>query len=242
MRTLLTTTIATLAGVVLCLSACGASAQPRPSTARDLAQGLALESVLAQTGLSLIDVIVPAEDADPVRLELGDGNGISALLDVRVLPDARSAGERLVAIAPALSSHGASAVTGLGDLAVADDAGTIVAMARGNVLVVVRSVSRDGGAALDARALARQVVLACDASPRLPANGSPRSTIAVPAVALQAGTETSVPMPRGAIAMRVTVDGDGIARREESGWRVSRGSGALEAHVIAVDALLRVAR
>ncbi len=242
MRTLLATTITTLAGLVLCLSACSAAAQPRPATAPGLAQGLALESVLAETGLSLIDVIVPVEDTDPVRLELGDGNGISALLDVRVLPDARAAGERLVAVAPALSSHGVYAVAGLGDLAVADVAGTVVALARGNVLVVVRSVSRDGADSLDARVLARQVVLACDASPRLAANGSPRSSIAVPTIAPQAGAETSVPMPRGAIAMRVTVDGDGIARREESGWRVSRGSGALEAHVVAVDALLRVAR
>jgi hypothetical protein len=60
--------------------------------------------------------------------------------------------------------------------------------------------------------------------------------------ALQGGAAI-IALPRGYVAMRVDVEGEGLARRGEGGaWTVERASDREDVHVTAVDALLRVAR
>jgi len=240
MRTLFSSLLAGLVGLV-CVTACGVSAQPRSRTS-GLAEGLALPGVFARPGSSLVGLVVSTDDAGPVRLELGAGNGVAALVDVHVLANAASAGERLSSIEPALSSRGVVAAPGLGDRALADEAGTVVAFVRANVLVVVRTIEIAGVAPLDARAIAARLVSACDAAPRLRSGRVPRAEVTVPSVAWQAGPTLVVPTPADAVAMRIGVEGDGIARGVDGGWEVARGTGSARIQVMLVDALLRVAR
>lgn len=240
MRALLTFSLVGLLALV-CLTACGASAQPRPR-AGALAEGLALSEVLSRTELSLVGIVVPVEDGGPVRLELGAGNGVAVLVDVRVLADAASAIERLSSIEPALSSRGVALAPGLGDRGLADEAGTVAAFARANVLVVVRTLETESVAPLDARTIAARLVAACDAAPRLSSGRVPRAAVTVPSIAAQAGQRVVVPTPADAVAMRVVVEGDGTARSVEGGWEIAHGAASARIEIILVDALLRVAR
>jgi hypothetical protein len=225
-----------LASVLLLVlaPACGAAAQP---SAAALRAGLPLEDVVQASGLALGEVIVPREEGAPVRVELRDAQGIAALLDVRVLDGAADARAALDAIAPSLSSRGASPA-GVGDAAVADEAGSVVAFVRVNLLVVVRAIRRDAGE-LDAQELAARLVVACDAAPRGRPTAAPLGAL-LPA--LQPGESRTVRVPATLVALHVEADGDGVARRTADGWELTRGS--REARFVArgVDALLRVAR
>jgi hypothetical protein len=220
-------------------SACGASAQPRPG----LRAGLPLDALVTASGLALEDLVVPTAEGAPVRVELRDAQGIAALADVRVLGSAAAARELLAALEPSLSSRGVAPLDGVGDAALADDAGTIAAFARANLLVVVRVVARDAAdgarAAPDANALAARLVAACDAAPRgQPVTASPGRLVPE----LQPGEHASVTLPSGLVALRVVADGDGVARRTASGWELSRGAGPFSFEAWGVDALLRVVR
>lgn len=235
--------IAALALVTLG-SACGAAAQPRPGSPSasqpGVRAGLPLDALVAASGLALEDLVVPTVEGAPVRVELRDGQGIAALADVRVLASVADARALLASLEPSLSSHGVTSRAGLGDAALADDAGTIVAFARANLLLVVRVVPRDAtGPALDARTLAARLVPACDDAPR----GSPVAASTGSLVpALQPGQRASVALPSGLVALRIVADGDGVARRTENGWELSRGAGAASFEAWGVDALLRVVR
>lgn len=244
MRTALQHFVAPLALTVALLGltlvgACTASAQPRPGSGQ--ARGLALDRVIAETGLSLDEIVVPSDPRSPVRLELRDLQSLAVLLDVRVLGDAREARERIVSIEPSLSSHGVSSLSGVGDAAYVDDAATVLALARGNVLVVVRAVPRDE-ASIDVRAVAAAIVRACDGSPRLDGEGAVRTIDPSIVPALQSGTAT-IAIPAGFVAMRVDVEGEGLARRvDDTHWQIERVRDRADVRVVAVDALLRVAR
>lgn len=246
MRTALQLFAASLV-VVLALTACSAAAQPRPAGSR--AHGLALERVLAETGLSLEQIVVPSDPRGAVRLELrrpeSSGRGaqsLAALLDVRVLADASEARARLLSIEPSLSSRGVVSLAGVGDAAYVDEAGTILAFSRGNVLVVVRQIPRED-ASIDVRAIATAVVRACDASPQLDASGATRTIDRAIVPEVQAGQAAIVTMPSGFVAMRVDVEGEGLARRvDDTHWELTRVVHREDVQVVAVDALLRVAR
>ncbi len=232
---------------VVALTACTAAAQPRPSSAT--ARGLSLDRVLAETGLALEEIVVPSDPRGAVRLELRDAASSSqgaqslvALLDVRVLGDANEARERLASIEASLSSHGVTPLLGMGDAAYVDEAGTILALARGNVLVVVRAIPRDG-APIDVRALGQALVRACDASPRLGAGGATRALDRGLVPELQAGRDVTIALPSGFVAMRVDVEGEGLARRvDDTHWQLTRVAHREDVQVVAVDTLLRVAR
>lgn len=224
--------------VLATLTACGASAQPAPVPG---ARGLALEHVLNETGLELDELVVPSDPRGAVRLELRDAQSLAVLVDVRVLSSAREARERLASLEPSLSSLGVVTISGVGDAAFGDEAGTVIALARGNVLVVLRAIPRE--TALDLRALAAATVRACDASPMLDRQGASPTLPASVVPTIQTGAATTIALPRGYLAMRVDVDGEGLARRGDAGaWIVERASGREDVHVTAVDALLRTAR
>lgn len=224
--------------VVLALTACAASAQPRPHAA---ARGLALERVTAETGLTLDEIVVPSDPRGAVRLELRDTQSLAALLDVRVLADAAEARTRLASIEPSLSSRGVVSLSGVGDAAYVDEAGTVLALVRGNVLVVVRAVTRESP--IDVRTIAAAVVRACDASPRVGAEGTERTLREDLVPALQPGASVTLALPSGFVAMRVDVEGEGLARRiDDTHWQIERVARREDVRVIAVDALLRVAR
>ncbi|MBN8609510.1 MAG: hypothetical protein J0L92_02940 [Deltaproteobacteria bacterium] len=224
--------------VVLALTACAASAQPRPRAA---ARGLALERVTAETGLTLDELVVPSDPRGAVRLELRDAQSLAALLDVRVLADAAEARARLVSIEPSLSSRGVLSLSGVGDAAYVDEAGTVLALVRGNVLVVVRAVTRESP--IEVRAIAAAVVRACDASPLVGAEGTERALREDLVPALQPGANVTLALPSGFVAMRVEVEGEGLARRiDDTHWQIERVARREDVRVIAVDALLRVAR
>lgn len=229
--------LGSLLALATLLAACGASAQPAPSPGL---RGLALESVLAETGLALEDIVVPSDPRGAVRLELRDSQSLAVLLDVRVLSSAREARERLASLEPALSSLGVVHIPGAGDVAYGDEAGTVFALARGNVLVVLRTIPRAD--ALDVRSLAAALVRACDASPTLGREGASPTLARSVVPALQGGSGT-ITIPRGYVAMRVEVEGAGLARRAEGGtWILERVARQDDVRVTAVDALLRVAR
>jgi hypothetical protein len=228
--------------VLATLTACGASAQPAPTqrTSTEAARGLALERVLTETGLELDELVVPSDPRGAVRLELRDAQSLAVLVDVRVLSSAREARERLSSLEPSLSSLGVVAMTGMGDAAFGDEAGTVLALARGNVLVVLRAIPRE--TVIDLRALAAATVRACDASPTLGREGASPALAATVVPALQGGGAT-IALPRGYVALRVDVEGEGLARRGEGDtWIVERARDREDVHVTAVDALLRVAR
>jgi hypothetical protein len=223
--------------VLATLTACGASAQPVPT---QRARGLALERVLTETGLTLDELVVPSDPRGAVRLELRDAQSLAVLVDVRVLASAREARERLASLEPSLSSLGVVAVTSVGDAAFGDEAGSVLALARGNVLVVLRAIPRD--TAIDLRTLAAAVVRACDASPELGREGASPALATTVVPALQGGGAT-IALPRGYVALRVDVEGEGLARRGEGDtWIVERARDREDVRVTAVDALLRVAR
>ncbi len=215
---------------------CAGTASAQRETLR---AGLALSEVLSATGLQLEDVVVPSADAALVRVELRDGSGIAALVDVRVHPSIEAARDALAALAPSLSSRGVEPIAGLGDVALLDEASTIAAFARANVVVVVRTLTREALVTLDARALAVRLVAACDASPR----GRP-VTMSLDGVipALQPGQSATIALPPGLVALRIEADGDATARRTADGWLVSRGPLPYSMSVRGVDALLRLAR
>ncbi|GAB4194664.1 MAG: hypothetical protein OHK0013_00100 [Sandaracinaceae bacterium] len=138
---------------------------------------------------------------------------------------------------PTLSSRGVVPAT-LGDAAVTDEAGTVVALARANILLVVRSIRRDANEH-DARGLAARLVHACDAAPRGRPSAAPLGSL-VPA--LQPGERRVVAVPASLVALRVEADGDGIARRTADGWEIVRGAGEARFVARGVDPLLRVVR
>ncbi|MBX7193095.1 MAG: hypothetical protein K1X94_13595 [Sandaracinaceae bacterium] len=225
--------------LLLCLTACSASAQPRPSGAP---RGLALERVLAETGLALDELVVPTDPRAAVRLELRDDAGLAALVDVRVLASTREAEARLAELEPSLSSRGVGAAPNVADHAFVDDARSIVALSRGNVLVVIRALSR-AQTGPDVLALAAAIVRAADASPFLGTEGAALHLSSSVVPALQPGAASTVSLPEGFVALRVDVEGTGLARRlDDRSWIVEGATQREDVHVTAVDALLRVAR
>lgn len=236
------------------LAACSAQAQPRhaqpqhaqPRREAGGAGGLSLAAVLAETGLTLDEIVVPREPDEAVRVELRDANALAVLLDVRVFADAAEARARLAALEPSLSSQGVTRAPNVGDAALTDDAHTVIALARHNLVLVLRTVP--GGAdhrgndhsAERLTAIAQAVVRACDASPRSAApTALPRELVPRE---LQPGATATIALPQGFVAMRVDVEGPGLARRiDDRHWLLERAS-ASDVRVSAVDALLRVVR
>lgn len=231
------------------LAACSAQAQPRhaqpqhaqPRREAGGAGGLSLAAVLAETGLTLDEIVVPHEPDEAVRVELRDANALAVLLDVRVFADAAEARARLAALEPSLSSQGVARAPNVGDAALTDDAHTVIALARHNLVLVLRTVP--GGADHSAErltAIAQAVVRACDASPRSAAPAAlPRELVPRE---LQPGATATIALPPGFVAMRVDVEGPGLARRiDDRHWLLERAS-ASDVRVSAVDALLRVVR
>lgn len=221
------------------------AAQPRVPVRGGLS-GLALSEVLAASDLALEGIVVPELETDPVRLELGRNGRVHVLVDVRIAADPSAALRLLDAIAPALSSHGVLRRAGLGDRAYVDDAGALAAFVRGNVVVIVLVLEASDEPS-DALELSRRLVLACDASARLAAQRAalsfqPASPRTAPSSRAGESREDFFPMPEGAVAMRVIVHGEGVARAVAGGWIVSGTTPDSRVEVVVVDRLLRVHR
>lgn len=221
MRRLALTMAAALAAVPF---AAPASAQVR--------EGVSARALLP-AALRLVDVDVPEEPHAPVRLYYATeaDQRASLLADVLVgasPEDARAAMAELVRTTSGALGAPAGAPAG----AVGDD--ELVAFARDNVFVALRSLSRSH----DLAALARHASAAIAAArPGPPPTAASSAHVARDP---QVGEAVPIVLSAPALAAHVTARGPGYARRTPSGWVLARtAEGPIDLAVVVVDELLR---
>lgn len=220
--------------MLLVLSSCMSAVNAQATSLR---QGVPLDALVQASGLALLEVRVPVDVREAVRVSLSHQGRVAALVDVRVLSSTQEARDALARIAPTLASQGVevgSAEEGGMLRAGPHESAVLAAFSEQNIVVVVRAIEGQGvNAEVLARALREVVVEAPRGVPQV-------STL--PSVTLQPGETRTVQAPPGIVAFVVTAEGDGYARRVQDGFLVERREGALRVALRGVDGLLRLAQ